>query len=196
MKLSVNVFLLTEMGLEMTAESMCCWRVSPNGATLLELQRKGKWALHLIFRHLIQNLRFGAGPWVINHFLILFRFTQYQRMLGTLSQCEFSMGKTLMVYDMNLREMENYEKIYTNIGTKRRFLFFYSDCEPLFIQPVSSKLVHMVTLPNVFCVHIAEQSIMSAHEKIAECKKEIQRAKRIRKNRQGKNMFRMLNTYI
>lgn len=37
-------------------------------------------------------------------------------MLGTLAQCEFSMGKTLMVYDMNLREMENYEKIYSNIG--------------------------------------------------------------------------------
>merc|ERR1711915_44451 len=71
-------------------------------------------------------------------------FIQYQRMLGQLSQCEFSMGKTLMVYDMNLREMENYEKIYTNI----------------------------------------EQNITSAHEKIAECKKEIQRAKRIRKNRQ------------
>lgn len=46
----------------------------------------------------------------------VFRFTQYQRMLGTLAQCEFSMGKTLMVYDMNLREMENYEKIYSNIG--------------------------------------------------------------------------------
>ncbi|CAG5983523.1 THO complex subunit 7 homolog [Menidia menidia] len=71
-------------------------------------------------------------------------FTQYQRMLGTLAQCEFSMGKTLMVYDMNLREMENYEKIYTNI----------------------------------------EQNITSAHEKITDCKKEIQRAKRIRKNRQ------------
>ncbi|KAL3977915.1 BRISC complex subunit Abro1 [Sarotherodon galilaeus] len=71
-------------------------------------------------------------------------FTQYQRMLGILAQCEFSMGKTLMVYDMNLREMENYEKIYSNI----------------------------------------EQNIASAHEKIAECKKEIQRAKRIRKNRQ------------
>lgn len=48
----------------------------------------------------------------------MFRFTQYQRMLSTLAQCEFSLGKTLMVYDMNLREMENYEKIYTNIGNK------------------------------------------------------------------------------
>ncbi|KAF7208233.1 THO complex subunit 7 homolog [Nothobranchius furzeri] len=71
-------------------------------------------------------------------------FTQYQRMVATLAQCEFSMGKTLMVYDMNLREMENYEKIYANI----------------------------------------EQNITSAHEKITECKKEILRAKRIRKNRQ------------
>lgn len=49
---------------------------------------------------------------------LMFRFTQYQRMLSTLAQCEFSLGKTLMVYDMNLREMENYEKIYTNIGNK------------------------------------------------------------------------------
>ncbi|XP_060766744.1 THO complex subunit 7 homolog [Neoarius graeffei] len=71
-------------------------------------------------------------------------FAQYQRMLGSLSQCEFSMGKTLLVYDMNLKEMENYETIYADI----------------------------------------EQSISAAHEKIAECKKEIQRAKRIRKNRQ------------
>lgn len=47
---------------------------------------------------------------------VVCRFTQYQRMVGTLGQCEFSMGKTLMVYDMNLREMENYEKIYSNIG--------------------------------------------------------------------------------
>ncbi|XP_069062617.1 THO complex subunit 7 isoform X3 [Pleurodeles waltl] len=71
-------------------------------------------------------------------------YTQYQRMLATLSQCEFSMGKTLLVYDMNLREMENYEKIYTDI----------------------------------------ENSIAAAHEKIAECKKQILQAKRIRKNRQ------------
>ncbi|XP_075430851.1 THO complex subunit 7 isoform X2 [Ascaphus truei] len=42
-------------------------------------------------------------------------YSQYQRMLSTLSQCEFSMGKTLLVHDMNLREMENYEKIYFDI---------------------------------------------------------------------------------
>ncbi|XP_041130856.1 THO complex subunit 7 homolog [Polyodon spathula] len=71
-------------------------------------------------------------------------YTQYQRMLGTLGQCEFSMGKTLLVYDMNLKEMENYEEIYTEIG----------------------------------------QNLTAAHEKIAECKKEILQAKRIRKNRQ------------
>ncbi|NWZ61166.1 THOC7 protein, partial [Acrocephalus arundinaceus] len=47
-------------------------------------------------------------------------YLQYQRMLSTLSQCEFSMGKTLLVYDMNLREMENYEKIYKDIA------FFFS----------------------------------------------------------------------
>ncbi|XP_035579602.1 THO complex subunit 7 homolog [Zalophus californianus] len=65
-------------------------------------------------------------------------------MLSTLSQYEFSMGKTLLVYDMNLREMENYEKIYKKI----------------------------------------ECSIAGAHEKIAECKKQILQAKRIRENRQ------------
>ncbi|XP_043933924.1 THO complex subunit 7 homolog isoform X1 [Protopterus annectens] len=71
-------------------------------------------------------------------------YSQYERMLGILAQCEFSMGKTLLVYDMNLREMENYEKIYKE----------------------------------------TESNIMAAHEKIAECKKQIQQAKRIRKNRQ------------
>ncbi|XP_069823043.1 THO complex subunit 7 isoform X3 [Dendropsophus ebraccatus] len=65
-------------------------------------------------------------------------------MLSSLSQCSFSMGKTLLVHDMNLREMENYEKIYSDI----------------------------------------ESSIAAAHEKIAECKKQILQAKRIRKNRQ------------
>ncbi|XP_054640119.1 THO complex subunit 7 homolog isoform X2 [Dunckerocampus dactyliophorus] len=108
-----SVFLSTETEQETTEESICCSKLSLNGATLLGPRKKGI-------------------------------FTQYQRMLGTLTQCEFSLGKTLMVYDMNLREMENYEKIYSNI----------------------------------------EQNITSAHEKIAECKKEIQRAKRVRKNRQ------------
>ncbi|NXY20657.1 THOC7 protein, partial [Atrichornis clamosus] len=50
-------------------------------------------------------------------------YLQYQRMLSTLSQCEFSMGKTLLVYDMNLREMENYEKIYKDI-VQYSLLFF------------------------------------------------------------------------
>ncbi|XP_059516804.1 THO complex subunit 7 homolog [Myotis daubentonii] len=69
-------------------------------------------------------------------------YSQYQRMLSTLSQCEFSMGKTLLIYDMNIREIENYEKIYKEI----------------------------------------EYSIAGAHEKIAECKKQILQAKRIQKN--------------
>ncbi|NWR58088.1 THOC7 protein, partial [Bucorvus abyssinicus] len=49
-------------------------------------------------------------------------YFQYQRMLSTLSQCEFSMGKTLLVYDMNLREMENYEKIYKDIGKDEQII--------------------------------------------------------------------------
>lgn len=72
--------------------------------------------LHFVPKNLIQVL-----------FVTVFRFTQYQRMMGILAQCEFSMGKTLMVYDMNLREMENYEKIYTNIGRQYDF-FFLTPC--------------------------------------------------------------------
>ncbi|NXM29444.1 THOC7 protein, partial [Oxyruncus cristatus] len=82
-------------------------------------------------------------------------YSQYQRMLSTLSQCEFSMGKTLLVYDMNLREMENYEKIYKDI-VQYNYVYFFSK----------------------------ENSIAAAHEKISECKKQILQAKRIRKNRQ------------
>ncbi|XP_059969695.1 THO complex subunit 7 homolog [Mesoplodon densirostris] len=71
-------------------------------------------------------------------------YSQYQRMLITLSQCELSMGKTLLVYDMNLREVKNYEKIYKEI----------------------------------------ECSIAGARKKIAECKKQILQAKRMRKYHQ------------
>ncbi|XP_077983819.1 THO complex subunit 7 homolog [Glandiceps talaboti] len=39
----------------------------------------------------------------------------YKRMLSTLAQCEFSMAKTQMVYDMNLKEMTKYEQIYKDI---------------------------------------------------------------------------------
>ncbi|NXK35408.1 THOC7 protein, partial [Piprites chloris] len=83
-------------------------------------------------------------------------YSQYQRMLSTLSQCEFSMGKTLLVYDMNLREMENYEKIYKDIVQYKSVYFFF----------------------------FKENNIAAAHEKISECKKQILQAKRIRKNRQ------------
>lgn len=60
--------------------------------------------------------------------LSAFSYSQYQRMLSTLSQCEFSMGKTLLVYDMNLREMENYEKIYKDIGKDEKILFVFCCC--------------------------------------------------------------------
>lgn len=60
--------------------------------------------------------------------LSAFSYSQYQRMLSTLSQCEFSMGKTLLVYDMNLREMENYEKIYKDIGKDEKILFVFFCC--------------------------------------------------------------------
>lgn len=94
-------------------------------------------------------------------------------MLGSLAQCEFSMGKTLLVYNMNLQEMENYEAIYGDIG------MFLPLCHPLNKCLQNSNILKHVS-SNL------EKSITSAHEKIGECKKEILRAKRIRKNRQGK----------
>lgn len=65
-----------------------------------------------------------GGYFYAVNILSVFSYSQYQRMLSTLSQCEFSMGKTLLVYDMNLREMENYEKIYKDIGKDEQMLLF------------------------------------------------------------------------
>ncbi|CAI8016055.1 THO complex subunit 7 homolog [Geodia barretti] len=44
------------------------------------------------------------------------RDATYQKMLFTLSQCEFSFTKTQLVMDMNRREMERYEEVYSEIG--------------------------------------------------------------------------------
>ncbi|KAJ1131028.1 hypothetical protein NDU88_009371 [Pleurodeles waltl] len=41
----------------------------------------------------------------------------YQQMLATVSQCEFAMGKALLVYNMNLRETLNYEELYADIDS-------------------------------------------------------------------------------
>ncbi|CAJ0937281.1 unnamed protein product [Ranitomeya imitator] len=105
-------------------------------------------------------------------------YSQYQRMLSSLSQCSFSMGKTLLVHDMNLREMENYEKIYSDIGR------LYDKMNGIIPKYNSSR-----NKPTSYGYVEAkkenyESSIAAAHEKIAECKKQILQAKRIRKNRQ------------
>ena len=39
----------------------------------------------------------------------------YQKMLFTLGQCEFSFTKTQMILEMNKREMERYEQVYSEI---------------------------------------------------------------------------------
>ncbi|KAJ7379334.1 THO complex subunit 7 [Desmophyllum pertusum] len=41
--------------------------------------------------------------------------TTYQKMLVQLAQCEFAIGKTQTVFEMNELETENYEKIYSEI---------------------------------------------------------------------------------
>ncbi|XP_065831617.1 THO complex subunit 7 homolog [Oscarella lobularis] len=43
--------------------------------------------------------------------------SQYQRLLVTLSQCDFAMAKTDMVCEMNEKELERYETIYKKIET-------------------------------------------------------------------------------
>lgn len=49
---------------------------------------------------------------------------------------------------------------------------------------LKAQIIIITFLKLPFCI---ECSIAGAHEKIAECKKQILQAKRIRKNRQGEN---------
>jgi len=49
------------------------------------------------------------------------------------------MGKTLLVYDMNLREMENYEKIYKDIGKDEKKNYSYLNFS--FIKKLESRLI-------------------------------------------------------
>lgn len=51
------------------------------------------------------------------------------------------MGKTLLVYDMNLREMENYEKIYKDIGKHEKMLLI---SVWQFLLRTSSSLVNII----------------------------------------------------
>lgn len=105
----------------------------------------------------------NIDEWFCCLFDLSSRFTQYQRMLSNLAQCEFSMGKTLMVYDMNLREMENYETIYNNIGRtllcgycafvcKYSFLWVCCCCFFLLFKGPhlkNMKKLHMLSVGNV-----------------------------------------------
>ena len=53
--------------------------------------------------------------------------------MAQLAQCEFAVGKTLMAYEMNEHETQNYENIYSEIGTLglNNFITFGigNDCE-------------------------------------------------------------------
>ena len=49
-------------------------------------------------------------------FFAFFSDATYQKMLVQLAQCEFAIGKTQTVFEMNELETENYEKIYREIG--------------------------------------------------------------------------------
>ena len=50
------------------------------------------------------------------HCVNFFSDATYQKMLVQLAQCEFAIGKTQTVFEMNELETENYEKIYREIG--------------------------------------------------------------------------------
>ena len=54
--------------------------------------------------------------------IIIYFFSDatYQKMLVQLAQCEFAIGKTQIVSEMNELETENYEKIYREIGKYKR----------------------------------------------------------------------------
>lgn len=51
-----------------------------------------------------------------NYFLSYCRNILYNKMLILLSQCDFNIGKTLQMHEMNQREMKNYRKLYEEIG--------------------------------------------------------------------------------
>ncbi|XP_071486715.1 THO complex subunit 7 homolog [Diadema antillarum] len=68
----------------------------------------------------------------------------YQKMQMMLAQVDFAMERTQLIHQMNIKEMSNYEELYSSI----------------------------------------EQNIRDAHRQIADCKAELQDAKRERKNRQ------------
>ena len=46
-------------------------------------------------------------------------------MLSILAQVEFAMEKTQLIYDMNTKELTNYEELYTEIG---RLVLMFDTC--------------------------------------------------------------------
>ena len=61
--------------------------------------------ISMIFRHCIKF-----------SFVTFFSDATYQKMLVQLAQCEFAIGKSQTVFEMNELETQNYEKIYSEIG--------------------------------------------------------------------------------
>lgn len=55
--------------------------------------------------------------------LIDFSNATYQKMLAILAQCETTMAKSVEVYNMNLKEQENYESLNERIGNGLVFQF-------------------------------------------------------------------------
>ena len=47
---------------------------------------------------------------------MVFSNATYQKMLAVLAQCETTMMKSVEVYNMNLKEQENYERLNERIG--------------------------------------------------------------------------------
>lgn len=87
-------------------------------------------------------------------------------MVMTLEQCEFAISKSQQVLCMNQAEMKNYKQLYSEIGgcTDAASEMFSPSLHPL-----------------------SEIGIANAQKKIVANKQELQKAKSIRKNKQGTN---------
>jgi len=54
--------------------------------------------------------------------VVFFSDATFQKMLAVLAQCETTMMKSVEVYNMNVKEQENYERLNERIG---KYLIFY-----------------------------------------------------------------------
>jgi len=86
---------------------------------------------------------------------VVFSDATYQKMLAILAQCETTMIKSVEVYNMNLKEQENYEHLNERIGKYVAYFCkccqFYSETGSLFSD---SELIFTPLLPLPYQLYI------------------------------------------